>query len=90
MLEKEGVNQVIMAEITNSRKSFKEERLKKRTQFHELIHSAFILETSVTFYLTRPQPTDKELSWMAWTYPNSIIEKGNDQGAFYCTITPKI
>ena len=23
------------------------ERLKKRTEFHELIHSAFILETSV-------------------------------------------
>lgn len=67
---------------------FQQERLKKRTEFHELIHAAFILETSVSFYLTKPQPTKEELSWLAWTYPNSTIKKGNDQGATYCTITP--
>ena len=68
---------------------FKEQQLKKRKEFHELIHAAFVLDTSVNFYLTRPQPTEEDLSWLSWTYPNSIIKTGNDQGSSYCTITPK-
>ncbi len=68
---------------------FKQDRLKARTKFHELIHAAFILETSVLFYLTRPKPTEQELSWVVEAYPNSIIKTGSDQGAPYCDITPK-
>lgn len=66
-----------------------QQQLKKRGEFHEIIHAAFVLNTSVSFYLTRPQPTKRELSWLSWTYPNSKIEYGSDQGATYCTITPK-
>lgn len=68
---------------------FQLEQEKKKTQFHELIHAAFVLNSSVTFFLSQPQPTEKELSWLASTYPNSTIEKGKDQGAEYCTIIPK-
>lgn len=67
---------------------FQQEQIKKKEQFHELIHSAFILGTSVSFYLSRPQPTDQELSWLGYTYPSSKIDTGTDQGAKYCTITP--
>ena len=69
---------------------FQQRQLGKRAMFHELMHSAFVLETSVSFYLTRPQPTEKELSWLGWTYPNSKIKNGNDQGAKYCTITSEL
>ncbi len=68
---------------------FIKDKLKKRTEFHNLIHAAFVLDDSVTFYLTRPQPTPKELSWLKWVYPGSEVERGEDQGATYCTITPK-
>ena len=67
---------------------FKERQLKKKTEFVELIHAAALLDTSVTFYLSKPQPTEKELSWVAYVYPNSTISQGTDQGAKYCTITP--
>ncbi len=67
---------------------FKKQQLEEKTQFHELMHAAFLLDGSVSFYLTRPQPTEKQLSWLRSTYPNSVIETGKDQGASYCTITP--
>lgn len=69
---------------------FKEKQLEKRTKFHELIHAAFILGTSVSFYLTRPKPTESDLQWLGWTYPNSKVETGYDQGAKFTTITPKL
>ena len=71
-------------------RDFKQRQLAKREKFHELIHSAFILDTSVTFYLTIPQPTEKELVWLKLNYPDSKIETGNDQGAKFTTITPKL
>lgn len=72
-----------------SEEYFQEHQLKKRTEFHEIIHAAFILETSASFYLSRPKPTKKELEWLGAAYPGSIIEEGVDQGAGYYTITPK-
>lgn len=66
----------------------KQMQLGKKKEFHELIHAAFLLDASVSFYLSRPQPTEKELSWLAYAYPNSMVENGTDQGAKYCTITP--
>lgn len=69
---------------------FEEIQIKKQSQFHELVHAAFVLKTDVSFYLLRPQPTEKEMSWLASTYPGSLIERGSDQGAAYCNITPKL
>ncbi len=68
---------------------FQRRQIKKRTEFHELIHAAFVLETSVSFYLNRPQPTEEELSWLSCAYPKSKIKHGMDQGAAFCYITPE-
>lgn len=69
---------------------FSEFVLERKKKFHEMIHAAFILDTSVCFYLSRPKPTEKELSWLSCAYPNSLIDQGNDQGANYLTITPRL
>lgn len=76
--------------MDTSDRSFKINQLKKRKEFHELIHAAFILETSVSFYFKRPPPTADNLSWLAGAYPHSLIENGNDQGRNYTTITPML
>ncbi len=83
------VDGVITLAVEKSKEEFQKKQLNKKRDFCEIIHAAFILDTSVTFFLTRPQPTERELSWIAHTYPNSLINQGNDQGANYCTITPK-
>lgn len=66
---------------------FKAQMLKKREQFHEKIHAAFVLNTSVNFW---GNPKDEDISWLASAYPNSTINQGIDQGASYYTITPKL
>ena len=66
--------------------SFREEQLKKQTQFHEWVHAAFVLNTS---FSRLDKLTERQRSWLNWTYPGSRIEVGTDQGASYYTIEPK-
>ncbi len=66
---------------------FASKQLGKRDKFHEKMHAAHVLGTSVQFYLC-PMPTEKDMSWLAHAYPNSLIERGNDQGASYLIIEP--
>lgn len=65
---------------------FETEMNNKRKQFHERVHAAYILTTSLNYW---GKMSDSENDWLAWTYPNSELQIGNDQGANYTTITPK-
>lgn len=69
-----------------SHRQFEIYMLEKRSHFHELIHATFVLNTSISKFGIL---TEEQKSWLAYTYPNSEIKTGNDQGAQYYTITPK-
>ncbi len=88
-METNWVDDVINNAVTQEKIQFQIQQLEKRNKFHEIIHAAFVLGESATFFLTRPQPTKENLSWLASAYPRSEIRTGCDQGANYCTITPK-
>lgn len=64
---------------------FEKQMLKKRTQFHEQVHAAFVLETSLNNF---GNISEDQMSWLGSAYPNSEIELGNDQGANYYSIKP--
>jgi len=65
---------------------FQKNQLKKRQNFVDRIHAAFVLETQLSSFY---EPTEEEWEWLAWTYPKTKIHRGNDQGAGYVTIDPK-
>jgi len=65
---------------------FQKQQLKKRTEFHERVHAAFVLSTSLSEF---GKLNDDQLSWLGSTYPNSEIKMGTDQGASYYTVLPK-
>lgn len=65
---------------------FQKQQLEKRSQFHERVHAAFILETSLNHW---GNLTDEQNDWLAFAYPGTEIETGEDQGLSYTTITPK-
>lgn len=69
--------------------TFKEKQLEKRNNFVELVHAAFILNTSVNIFLSRPLPTKSEIEWLYSTYPSTEVTEGEDQGASYMNVTPK-
>ena len=66
--------------------AFKESMIEKRGKFSERVHAAFVLNTSLNHW---GEISENDMSWLRRAYPNSIIEKGKDQGASYTTITPQ-
>ncbi len=65
---------------------FEERMIFKRTQFHEKVHAAFILDTSLNMW---QKPSEANLLWLLSAYPKSEVKTGIDQGGRYYTITPK-
>jgi hypothetical protein len=65
---------------------FKTQMLRKREEFHERVHAAFVLNTSLNVWGSL---TEHQRDWLAGTYPNTDIKTGSDQGAHYTTVTPR-
>jgi hypothetical protein len=67
---------------------FQEQQLKKRTEFFEKAHAAFILNT---LFCQFGRPTDDQLSWLFHAYPKSRVEAGDSgtQDENFYIIEPK-
>ena len=65
--------------------TFRKELEEARYKFNEKIKASFILNSR---YSTFKEPSKEDISWLMFSFPNSTIKVGYDQGATYWTINP--